>query len=127
MRNIQKLLLMILGGIFLIIGIIGIFLPLVPTTPLILLSALCWAKSSYRFHVWLLGNRYFGPMIQNWEQSRIIPLRIKWLAVIMMSSSALFSIYLLRDYAWWLPAIIIGIIILASIWICSFPHSLKEE
>ncbi|MHC5225989.1 YbaN family protein [Ignatzschineria sp. LJL83] len=127
MRSFQKILLMIFGGIFLMIGIIGIFLPLLPTTPFIILTALCWAKSSNRFHTWLLENRYFGSMIQNWEQNRIIPLKIKWLAIGMMSSSALLSLYILRDYAWWLPAIIIVMVILASLWICSFPHNVKEQ
>lgn len=126
MKQIKVILFLISGGIFLVIGIAGIFLPLIPTTPFILLTALCWAKSSDRFHAWLLENRYFGSIIQNWEQNRIIPLKVKWLAIGMMSSSALLSLYILRDYAWWLPAIIIVMVLLASLWICSFPHKVKE-
>lgn len=61
-----------LGFLFLGLGFIGIFLPLLPTAPFILLSAGCFAKSSPRLYNWLLANRTFGPMIRNWEENQCI-------------------------------------------------------
>ncbi|MDO5059604.1 MAG: YbaN family protein, partial [Neisseria sp.] len=54
------------GAIAFSLGVIGIFLPVLPTTPFILLAAACWAKASPRFHQWLLNHRYFGPMVADW-------------------------------------------------------------
>jgi len=65
--NIKKLLLIVLGFVFLILGVIGIVLPLLPTTPLVLLSALCFSKSSKRLEAMLLKIRIFGPFIENYR------------------------------------------------------------
>lgn len=73
-----------LGGISIVLGVIGIFLPLLPTTPFLLLSAYCFSKSSPRLHKWLLSNPYLGPIINDWEQYGVIKLRIKWSATIVM-------------------------------------------
>ena len=70
----------LLGAVSLAVGIVGIVLPLLPTTPFVLLAAACWAKASPRFHRWLHQHRYFGPMIQNWEEKRAVPRRAKYLA-----------------------------------------------
>ncbi|NWF39849.1 DUF454 domain-containing protein [Mariprofundus sp. NF] len=75
-----------LGFLFLGLGFIGIFLPLLPTTPFILLAAGCFAKSSERWHRWLLANRTFGPIINNWQQHQCITCssrRIALLSVIL--------------------------------------------
>ena len=66
------------------VGVAGIFLPLVPTTPLILLAAFCFSKSSERMHRWLTEHRRFGPMIRDWQQHRVIRPRAKLMAVIMI-------------------------------------------
>jgi uncharacterized membrane protein YbaN (DUF454 family) len=73
------------GTVFLVLGIVGIFLPLLPTTPFVLLAAACYARGSRRFYDWLLANRTFGPMILEWRQHGSIPYRTKLTAIALMS------------------------------------------
>lgn len=83
----------ILGGILsLIIGILGIMLPLLPTTPFVLLAAALFAKSSTRLYNYLATNKYFGPMITSWQETRTIPPRAKIVSALLMSMSIIASI-----------------------------------
>ncbi len=66
-------------------GIAGIFLPVLPTTPLVLLAAACFARSYRPFHEWLLAHRQFGPMIHEWQAHGSIPYRTKITAIVMMA------------------------------------------
>lgn len=94
-----RIFLVILGTLFVMLGIIGVFLPLLPTTPFLLLAAFCYAKSSRRFYNWLMTNRWFGNYIRNYRERKGIPLKIKMLAIstlwITITFSALFVIKLL--------------------------------
>ena len=74
----------VLGFLSLGLGIAGIFLPVVPTTPFVLLAAACFARSSERWHQWLLNNPTFGPMIRRWETQRCISIRTKVVALVSM-------------------------------------------
>ncbi len=76
---------LILGLTSLALGIAGAVLPLLPTTPFVLLAAYCFARSSPRLHDWLLANRTFGPLILNWEKHRAIAPRAKFFAVLSMA------------------------------------------
>ncbi len=76
------------GFITLTLGIIGIFLPILPTTPFLLLSAWAWMKSSHRFYAWLINNRYLGAYIRTYREKRgitvrhkIITLTVLWLGI----------------------------------------------
>ena len=66
------------------LGAIGVVLPLVPTTPFLLLGRLVFARSHRRFYVWLLDNRIFGPTARQWQEYRSIALRTKVLAVTLL-------------------------------------------
>jgi len=87
-----------LGAGFVCMGLagLGVFLPLLPTTPFLLVAAACFARSSPRFYRALLGNRVFGPLIRDWREHRAIPLRAKWMAItaiaLVLGSTILFSI-----------------------------------
>ena len=80
------------GWLSLVLGIIGIFVPGLPTTPFILLAAACFSKASPRTHQWLLNHRVLGPFIRNWEEHRSLTVRTKFFAigtmVLMLSISA---------------------------------------
>ena len=78
------LLLKIIGTAFLIIGGAGIILPLLPTTPFLLLAAVCYARSSERWYRWLLYNRWFGSYIRNWHEGKGIPMKTKALSILFL-------------------------------------------
>ncbi len=70
-----------LGTFFVVLGTIGIFLPLLPTTPFLLLAAACYARGSRKFYDWLLNNRWFGNYLRNYREKKGIPLKIKVLSI----------------------------------------------
>ncbi|WP_372655142.1 YbaN family protein [Halobacteriovorax sp.] len=72
------------GILALILGVIGIFLPLLPTTPLLILSAYCFSKGSKKLHHWLLTRPRIGPMIKDWEDNKVIRPRAKVLSTVMI-------------------------------------------
>jgi len=76
-----------LAWLFFLIGAFGVVLPVVPTTPFMLLALWCFSKSSVRFHNWLYQHKFFGPPLQQWEQHRVIPLPAKIMSVTMMAGS----------------------------------------
>jgi len=80
----------VLGFFFVGLGIIGLFLPLVPTTVFLLLAAGCFARSSDKWHRWLLSNRIFGPIINDWDEKKCVTVSTKIVAV---SSILLFGGY----------------------------------
>jgi len=79
--RIARILLRTAGLLSLILGGVGIFLPLLPTTPFLLLAAVCYAKSSKRSYNWLMTNRWFGEYIRNWHEGRGIPMKTKILTI----------------------------------------------
>ncbi len=72
------------GSFFLGLGIIGIVIPLLPTTPFLLLAAACYARSSKRFYNWLLNNKLFGSYIRNYQEGKGIPLKVKRLSILFL-------------------------------------------
>lgn len=113
--------LLLAGCLALALGTLGIFLPLLPTTPFVLLAALCFAKASPRFHHWLLQHQTFGPMVHNWEQRRAIPIPAKILSSSMMALSMGMLVWRMPEAYWlWLPCSITCIAV--AIWIWRLPH-----
>ena len=82
----------VLGLLFLLLGVLGIALPVLPTTPFVLLAAWCFAQSSQRWHARLIESELFGPMIRNWETNRCISLRTKIVALTTMTLVGVASI-----------------------------------
>jgi len=82
-----------LGFLFLAVAALGVVLPLLPATPFVLLAAACFARSSEKWHRWMLANETFGPMISNWEQNRCVTCRVKLIAIASMILVGGFSIF----------------------------------
>jgi uncharacterized protein len=92
-QKLVRALLIISGTISLVLGAIGIFLPILPTTPFLLLSAACYMRSSERMYNWLLKNRWFGEYIKNYQEGRGIPFKTKILAISVLWITILYSTF----------------------------------
>jgi len=110
-KHIKRVSLITSGIFFVCLGILGVVLPLLPTTPFLILALSCFAKSSPRFHQALLNNRFFGEALRQWDDSRSISRRTKIKAAALIILSFSLSIYILQGR---LP-LQIGLASLASI------------
>jgi len=79
-----RILLVIAGTVCVGLGIVGIFVPVLPTTPFLLLAAVCYARSSQRLHGWLLNNKWFGSYIRNYLEKKGIPLKVKVVTITIL-------------------------------------------
>jgi uncharacterized membrane protein YbaN (DUF454 family) len=95
-----RYLLIVAGTIFLGFGIVGIFLPILPTTPFLLLAAGCYARSSQRFYHWLMSNRWFGNYIKNYYEGRGVPLKLKIFTITLLWLTILTSVYIVINNFW---------------------------
>lgn len=92
--------LIIAGTFFVGLGILGIFLPILPTTPFLLLAAACYARSSKRFYSWLLNNRWFGNYIKNYREGKGVPLKVKIYTISLLWMTILLSAIFFIDIFW---------------------------
>ena len=109
------------GWVCVAIGAIGIVLPLLPTVPLLLLAAICFAKSSDAAHNWLITHRIFGPPIQNWQAHGAINRRAK-----LMASGCIllaFGISIALGVAWWALLLQAIVLLCVSIFIWTRPEA----
>lgn len=90
----KKLIWLTVGLVALLLGVIGIFLPLLPTTPFIIVAAFAFGKSIPAWRRWMIGNKTLGPIIKNWEETGAIAPRYKAIAVTMMLAALALSLYL---------------------------------
>lgn len=119
------MLLKITGMFFVTLAIIGAFLPLLPTTPFLLVAASCFAKSSPRMYKMLLANKVFGPMIYHWQQSRSIPKRAKVIALSSIVLATLWSCYILPVI--WLKVAVVILVSWPFIFLWRLPLSDGNE
>jgi uncharacterized membrane protein YbaN (DUF454 family) len=94
-EKIFRILLISCGTFFAIIGFIGIFLPLLPTTPFLLLAAACYARGSKKFYNWLITNRWFGEYIKNYREKEGIPIKTKVFAILILWITISYSIFIM--------------------------------
>ena len=90
----QRTILIIIGWLAVALGTLGVVLPLLPTTPFILLAAWCFARSSPRFHHWLLYRSWFGGYLRHWQKYRAMPRGAKPRAIILILLTFAISLWL---------------------------------
>lgn len=114
-----KILLIGAGWLSIALGVLGVVLPLLPTTPFILLAAACFAKSSPRFHNWLLSHRYLGPIVHQYQSGNGLPRRVRQRALIVLWATMALSMYIIGQ--WWAVALLGTIGAYATIYLCRLP------
>ncbi len=116
-KRIKKYLLIICGLFYVALGIIGVVLPILPTTPFLILALACFASSSPCFHQMLLNNRWFGKALQQWEESRTITHTTKFKAMLLIVVTFALSIAVLhKNLQLQLTLLLLGSILLAFMW-----------
>lgn len=115
----QRIVLLTLGWLAIVLGILGIVLPLLPTTPFMLLAAWCFARSSPRFHDWLLCRSPFGRYIRHWQQHRGMPPGAKSRAMIVIVITFAVSLWLVP--LWWVRVMLLIMLAVLLLFIGRMP------
>ncbi len=108
---------LLLGLVCVAFAVIGVFVPLLPTTPFLLLAAACFARSSERFHQWLLNHPVFGTTVRAWDEHRSIPRKAKWVAIVslIMTLGISIALFISNGYAR-LAAALVGFVVLVYLY-----------
>ena len=106
------------GALSLATGLVGIFLPVLPTVPFVLLAAYCFSNGSPRCERWMLEHRHFGPMVRDWRADRSVPLRVKQIGTLSMAGGAALAWWLLPAQIQWIPALLVSA---AALWLWWLP------
>lgn len=111
---------LVLGLLAVGCGLVGIFVPVLPTVPFMLLAAWCFGKAHPAWEARLLAHPHYGPHIRAWRERGAIPLKAKWASVSLMTVSAVVGLVLLPG--WWrlLPAAIVTVV---AVWIVTRPSA----
>lgn len=115
----MKFLFAFLGSVSLVLGVMGIFLPVLPTTPFLLLSAAMYMRSSQRLYDWLMSHKHLGTYIRNFREHKALPLRVKIVSVTMVWATLLYCAFFVAK-EWWMSAVFIAIATGVTIHILSY-------
>jgi uncharacterized membrane protein YbaN (DUF454 family) len=111
-----------LAGVCVLLGLVGIIVPVLPTVPFLLVAAWAASRSSPRLHRWLLSHPRFGRPLRDWEEARVVPRTAKWLATGMIAVSGAVMAYVVP--AGWRTLVGIGLalMLLMLLWLWRFPE-----
>jgi uncharacterized membrane protein YbaN (DUF454 family) len=101
----SSLLYQVAGWALVGVATLGLFLPLLPTTPFLLVASMCFVRSSPRAQRWLLNSRWFGPLLRDWNEHRAVRKPVKYLAVAVVSGVIALSFW--RDVHWVVRTLIV--------------------
>lgn len=109
---------LVCGALCLALGVIGIVLPLLPTTPFVLLAAYCFSQGSARYEQWLLAHPRFGPMVRDWRNHHAVPLRAKQVAWATMTISSFVAWWFMPQAIGWIPGACCALV---ALWMWRLP------
>jgi uncharacterized membrane protein YbaN (DUF454 family) len=121
----MKIILNVVGILAVILGVLGIFLPLLPTTPFLLLASACFVRASPRMHNWLQTNPMFGKYLRNYENGHGIPLRGKIWVLVFMWGSMSYSVW--RTDMLWVRLLIVLIGACVTIYLTRFVPTMRID
>lgn len=113
-KRVTRTLFIIAGTLCVILGALGLLVPVLPTTPFLLLAAVCYARSSDRFYQWLLTNRWFGTYIRNYREGRGIPVWHKVLAISLLWLTIGYAAWFVVS-VWWVRVILLVIAVAVTV------------
>lgn len=127
-KKVVRTLFFIAGSITLVLGAIGIVLPVLPTTPFLLISLACYLRSSERMTHWMLTNKYFGKYIKNYQEGKGIPLKTKIYAISLLWITILYSAFFIVPI-WVVQIILFTIATLVTLHLVRLPtyHAVAAE
>lgn len=108
MKRLLKIILLACGTLCVLLAIVGMVLPLLPTTPFLLLAAVCYARGSQRFYDRLLGNRWFGAYIRNYREGRGVELRHKVTALVLLWLTIGYAVGFVVPL-WWVKILLLAV------------------
>ena len=118
----KKIILITIGWLCVGLAFVGTFVPGIPTTIFLIVALWAFAKSSKKFHSWLLNHKRFGPILQNWETHKVVPRKAKILMVILQISAVIIFHYSLQNI--YLTAILTIILVFVARYVLSLPSEL---
>lgn len=107
MRGPRRWLLILLGLSFVGLAVLGVFLPVLPTTPFLILASACFVRSSPRLNAWLLRSRLFGPMLRDWQEQRRVRRHVKLIAATVLVVIVTLSAWLGQLSGPWLAVLVV--------------------
>lgn len=123
----RKKLLIVVGTVSLGLGLVGIVLPLLPTTPFLLLAAACYMRGSKRWYNWLMNHRYLGPYIRDYREGKGIPLTTKIGAILLLWATISYSALFVVPPWLWLRVLLFGIAIGVTVHLVKLPTRRQPE
>ncbi len=121
----KKTILISLGWLCVGLGFVGIFVPGVPTTIFLIIALWAFTKSSEKLRHWLLNHKRFGPILNNWQEHKVVPRRAKILMVVLMSLAVILFYYSLQSLILTIGLIII--LVSVAIYVISLPSTVPEN
>ena len=115
-----------LAWLFFAIGAVGVLLPVLPTTPFMLLALWAFSRSSERFHRWLYNHRFFGPPLQQWNKYGVIPLPAKIMSVSFMTISFVYML-IFSPVGIWLKLVIAALMLYGAWFVLTKPSTPPEN